>query len=126
MSIDLAPGQVWKYETRDGEDDSRLTVVRIDDDPEYGNIVHIYISGVKIPNKSAPDGLTTFVCHMPFIEDSIKQSVSELDKSVDELPEYEDGYLLWRKAFEDSEAGVFEVSVSDGIEIMQQSLAGES
>ena len=34
------------------------------------------------------------------------------------------GIWLWRKAFEDSEAGVFEVSVSDGVEIIQQTLAG--
>ena len=123
MSIEFAPGQIWKYENRDGEDDSRLTVVRIDDDSEYGNIVHVYISGLKIPNESAPGGLTTFICHMPFIEDSIRQSVSELENSVDDLPDFEDGYLLWRKAFEDSEAGVFEVSVSDGVEIIQQTLA---
>ena len=125
MSIDFEPGQVWKYDNRDGEDDSRLTVVRVDDDPEYGSIVHIYVSGLKIPNADAPDGVTTFVCHMPFIEDSIKKSVTELDRSVDKLPDFQEGYLLWREAFEGSEAGVFEVSVSDGIEIIQQSLSGE-
>jgi len=124
MLTQFAPGQVWKYKTRANEPDSRITIVRVDaDDPEYGNIVHIYVSDLDITNAAAPGGKTTFVNHMPYAEEILAESVVELESENQSLPEaYQDGYRLWREAFDKDEAGVFTVSVVEAIEFVQASI----
>jgi len=127
MSKQFAEGQVWTYKTRPNEQDSRITVVRVDaDDPEFGNIIHIYVSSLDIPNASAAGGRTTFVNHMPYEEEALKAAVLDLQSNDQPLPEgFEDGYRLWREAFENSEAGVFNIPVSDAIEFVQASISGQ-
>ena len=122
MLSKFAPGQVWKYQNRDSESDSRIIVVRVDDDPEYGNIVHVFVNNLQLANSAAPDRVIRFINHMPFVEDALEKSVLELESEVESLPDYEDGYQLWRTAFEQSDAGVFDVSVVEGIEMLQETL----
>ena len=124
MSHNFAAGQVWKYNHRTGEDDSRITIVKVDEEPDYGSIVHVYISDLAIPNESAPDGITNFICHMPFVAGAVASSVVELESDSADMPDFEDGYRLWREAFEQEEAGVFEVSVAEGVDFVQQTLSG--
>lgn len=124
MLTKFAAGQVWKYQTRPNESDSRLTVVRVDpDDHEFGNIIHIYISAVDIPNPDAPHGKTVFIQHMPYEEDALSKSVTELDSETKELPDYQNGYKLWKTAFENGEAGVFSIDVSEAINFVEQSIS---
>jgi len=123
MLTKFAAGQVWKYKTRPHESDSRLTVVRVDsDDHEYGNIIHIYISSVDIPNPDAPGGKTVFIQHMPYDEDALSESVTELVDETKDLPDCQDGYKFWKEAFEKGEAGVFNISVSEAVGFVQQSI----
>lgn len=124
MLTQFAPGQVWKYKTRPNEPGSRITIVRVDtDDPEFGNIIHIYLSDLDISNAAAPGGKTTFVNHMPYAEEVLAESVVELESEDQPLPEnYQDGYQLWREAFEKDEAGIFTVSVVEAIEFVQASI----
>ena len=97
-------------------------MVRVDDDPEYGNIVHVFVNNLQLANSAAPDRVIRFINHMPFVEDALEKSVLELESEVESLPDYEDGYQLWRTAFEQSDAGVFDVSVVEGIEMLQETL----
>ncbi len=122
MITQFAAGQIWSYQTRPNETESRLTIVRVDDDDEYGTIVHIFISGVEIPNADAPDGKTTYIAHMPYAEDALEQCVKNLETESVELPDYEEGYRLWRDAFENSEAGVFTFPVSEAITFVEKSV----
>ena len=123
MLTKFAAGQVWKYKTRPNESDSRLTVVRIDpDDHEFGNIIHIYISEVDIPNCQAPGGKTVFIQHMPYSEEALNNSVIELELETKDLPDYLDGYKLWKEAFENGEAGVFSIEVSQAVDYVQQTI----
>jgi len=94
MKTDFSVGQVWKYKTRSHEDESE-----------------------------APGGKTTFIGHLPYSEQALGESVTELVGTADSLPDFEDGYKLWKSAFDDGEAGVFEVAVSEAIEGVQQSVA---
>jgi hypothetical protein len=43
------PGDVWQYATREGEEQSTLTVLKVDNSPELGVIVHIGESGSSWP-----------------------------------------------------------------------------
>ena len=129
-SVSFSVGQVWKYKTRSGESDSRVTIVSIDhDDPEYGDIVHIYISELNIPNPSAPDGKTLFISHLPYLSESLAECVTELESQLEDvesdLEQFEatqEGYRLWKKAFENSEAGVFTNPVADAIGFVEKSI----
>ena len=131
-SPSLSVGQVWKYQTRPGESDSRVTIVSIDHgDEEYGDIVHIYISELDIDNPSAPDGKTLFISHLPYAAEMLKASLTELESTYDdvqgELEQYEatqEGYRLWKRAFENSEAGVFTNPVADAIGFVEESIQG--
>ena len=44
----FAPGQVWTYKTRPGEEASRIIVCRVETDPKLGEIVHIHVNGLQI------------------------------------------------------------------------------
>lgn len=123
MITKFAEGQVWTYATRPGESDSRIKIVRLDDDPEYGNIIHIFISDVAIPNPQAPEGTTTYIAHMPYVEEALEQCVKELESESTELPEFLEGYRLWREAFEQGDAGVFAIPVDQAIDFVQESLS---
>jgi hypothetical protein len=118
MLTQFSVGQVWTYATRDCEPNSRITIVRLDEDPDFGSIIHVFVSGVSIPNTQAPGGATTFIAHLPYSEEALEQCVIQLDGESAELPDYEDAYQLWRTAFELDEAGVFDAPVSQVIASM--------
>ena len=124
MLTKFSVGQIWKYRTRPTEEESRITIVRVDaDDPEFGNIIHIYISDLNIPNREAPEGKTVYVGHMPYDEDALENSVTEMVSETKTLPDYQDGYRLWKEAFDESQAGVFEIPVSQAIDFVQESIS---
>jgi hypothetical protein len=118
MLTQFSIGQVWTYATRDCEPDSRITIVRLDEDADFGTIIHIFVSGVSIPNTQAPGGVTTFIAHLPYSEEALEKCVIQLDEETSELPDYESAYQLWRAAFESDEAGVFDDPVSQVIASM--------
>ena len=122
MLTKFSVGQVWNYNTREGESESRITIVRMDEDADFGNIIHIFISNVDIPNPDAPGGKTTFIAHMPYDEQALEESVTQLDSEIQHLPDYEGGYQLWRSAFESGEAGVFDVPVWQAVDFVQQTI----
>jgi hypothetical protein len=43
-------GDVWEYATRKGEEYSRVTIVKIENSPELGPIVHVAVDKVKLAN----------------------------------------------------------------------------
>ena len=123
MITKFAEGQVWTYATRSGESESRITIVRLDEDAEYGNIIHIYISDIEIANPDAPGGKTTYIAHMPYAEEALEECVAELERDSVELPEFQEGYRLWREAFQNGEAGVFTVPVCQAIDFVQATIS---
>ena len=119
---EYCPGQVWTYKTRAGEESSRLTIVKIDEQDEIGEIVHVYISDVAIPCQAAPDGLVRNIHHSPYTLDAINRSVVGLESHTDQLPDFQEGYDVWKQGFDDGEAGVFDLDVREGINVMAQAI----
>lgn len=119
-----APGQVWTYKTRAGEEDSRLTVCQVDVDDELGTIVHVFISNVAIKCDDAPGGVVKNIHHSPYSEAAIDESVLELESEDAELPDFREGYRQWREVFEREEAGIFSLVVSDGVDVMEEAMQG--
>ena len=111
-------GDVWEYTTRRGEEQSRLTIVKIDESSRLGIIIHV-----------AVDGLTWSTCqgspfrqqipHMPFAKDAIDHSITRRVGSTRSLPNYEDGYQEWKKSFLDGHAGIYKIPVKDAVSVAE-------
>ena len=118
----FAPGQVWTYTTRPGEQASRIIVCRVEADPRLGQIVHIHVKGVRLKNKHAPGGVSDQIGHMPYSGDALRKSVTTLESTNAALPSFEEGYREWRSAFDKGGAGVWTAPVSEAITGMESAL----
>lgn len=114
-------GQQWSYSARPGEE-SYLIIVKIDSDPKLGRIIHIALRGLKMKNPRSPDGLSEDVNHMPFLEAAIEKSGLKLLKEKVDLPDFEEGYRIWRKAFDANEAGAYSITVAEAVGVMETAL----
>lgn len=116
-------GQVWSYHTRPGEEDSRLTVVKVESHDKLGNIIHIRVEGVAQKNPHAPDGVSRVIHHMPFAEEAVSKSVVELLAGDAPIPmSFEEGYNIWKQSFDKGKAGVFTLTVAESISFCETAL----
>jgi hypothetical protein len=112
-------GDVWEYETRKGEEHSRLTIVKIDNSPELGLIVHIGVDNVRFLNCSGgpePEA----VPHMPFARKALEASVKKRVASGQPLPAFQSGYEEWKTAYSKKHAGVYVVSVAGAVSVAEK------
>ena len=112
---EIQEGQVWRYKNRPGEEASRAVVCRVEEVPKAGTVVHLCVEGVEIKNPAAPDGMNRVISHMPFALEAFEESVLELEATRPDLPDFEEGYAMWKSAFEQGEAGIFDVEIAEGI-----------
>jgi len=115
-------GQKWSYRSRLGEENSYLVIVKIESESKFGTIVHIALGGLKMKNRRSPNGLSENANHLPFSKEAIDKSVIKLLKEHVELPDFEEGYKLWREAFDDKRAGIYTITVAETVSIMEASL----
>ncbi|MHC8332010.1 hypothetical protein [Pseudomonas sp. LB3P25] len=47
-SKELQVGDIWAYKNRPGEDASTLTILRIENYPKLGKVVHIRVDGFRL------------------------------------------------------------------------------
>ncbi len=115
-------GQVWEYETRKGEEKSTLTIVAIERHKKLGTIINIYVGGLRMKNPNVKGGLSDKIPHLPFSKAAIDKSVTKLIRTSKELPDYQEGYDVWRKAFDNEEAGIFTISVKESVDLTEQTI----
>lgn len=115
-------GQKWSYDTRPGEEKSYLVIVKIDDDPKLGKIIHIAMRGLRMNNSHSPDGISENVNHMPFSQEAIDKSGLKLLKEKTDLPRFEEGYQSWREAFDAGRAGIYTITVAQAVKVMEATL----
>jgi hypothetical protein len=115
-------GQVWSYKTRPDESKSTFIVVKVDTHPKYGNIVHIAVLDLKMKNPRSADGVSDKITHMPFSEDAIAESAVKMLKESADLPDFEEGYNLWRKAFDRQSAGFYTITIAQAVKIAEEGL----
>lgn len=58
-------GQIWKYNTRTGEDNSTLTILKVEKYDSAGVVIHIYVNGRKVKNPQRPSGFYDDIGHLP-------------------------------------------------------------
>ncbi len=125
---DLQPGQVWSYRAREGEEDSRITILQID---QFGDerIVHIAVTELDGMNRKHPewgDSPITHVGHMAVMEKRVRNDLLEIKDRLTEAPPM-GGYDIWKEAFEKGEAGPYDEPMHvlmEWVEYMHGSYAG--
>jgi hypothetical protein len=110
---DYAEGQVWTYDHRPGEDGSRVVIRKIGVEPEDGEVFHVSILGVRLRNHRVPGGAQPAMHHAAVLRTSLDKSLRELTTASDQGTAWENGYAVWRQAYDNGDAGVFELSVAE-------------
>ncbi|WP_063573013.1 MULTISPECIES: hypothetical protein [Luteibacter] len=110
---DYAEGQVWTYDHRPGEEGSRVVIRKVGIEPDDGEVFHISILGVKLRNHRVPGGAQPAMHHAAVLRTTLDKSLRELTTASDEDRAWESGYAVWRQAYDNGDAGVFELSVAE-------------
>ena len=100
-------GQVWAFNTPPGQPNAKLTILSVENGGKLGTIVHIALSGVSYGNGQ------TKIQHLPFAESAVEKSVTALESESGPIPDFAEGYRLWREAFDAGKAGVFTITVAE-------------
>jgi hypothetical protein len=116
-------GERWHYRTRVGEEDSLLTVLKVELSQALGVIVHVRLDGLRIENPRAPGGVSETIGHMPFSEASIDSSVTTRAAMDASVTADDGGYDEWRRASDAGHAGVFTISVAEGVDLAAVALS---
>ena len=114
---DFQVGQVWKYKTRTNEISSTLTILKIDNFDE--TIIHISVNNLKI--KSGND-FQNILQHSPISVKALKKSVIKVIENIETTEDFQEGYKLWKSAFDSGEAGVCSITVSEIVTFIESSL----
>jgi len=112
-------GDVWEYMTRQGEEKSTLTILRIDDSPELGLIIYIAVEKIKLLNCHGGPSPNS-IPHMPFALKALSESVTKKIASKQALPDYRDGYEEWKAAYLKRRAGIYVIGVSGAIGVAEK------
>ena len=109
-AAELQPGQVWKYKTRLGEQTSTLTILKVEKYKDLGSVVHIRVDAIRMKNP-LKGNIVTDVPHLPFKEDAVQKSITELVRKSTDIPPFQEGYDTWKSAYLAGKAGAFETNV---------------
>ncbi|WP_410211854.1 hypothetical protein [Aquirhabdus sp.] len=110
FAIELQEGQVWAYKTRVNEEDSTITILKIESYPHLGKVVHIRVDKIRLINPLKGNTVTD-IPHLPFKYSAIEKSISELRRKKTKIPDFEEGYKMWKEAYLAGEAGAFESTI---------------
>ncbi|MBD8083915.1 hypothetical protein [Chryseobacterium caseinilyticum] len=115
-------GQEWNYKTRKGEEKSTLKILKIEEYPKYGKVIHISIGNLKVGKPDAGNGFANDLSHIPISEEALDKSVTVLKNSKVKLPNKIDGYDYWKKEFDQGVAGVFSITVAEIVDSMEEAI----
>lgn len=121
-AAEYAEGQIWSYLTRPGEEESRLYIARIDHDLPVSPIYHLYVVGLRIESPLGNGSIQDRLPHIPVDKSTLDDSVIDLVGIVPNPPDISEGYSIWREAFDAGEAGVFNIPVSEIVQIVEETL----
>ena len=115
-------GQVWEYETRESEESSKLMILKVEEYPKDQVVVHIAIDNIKIKSPANKDSILTSIEHLPFDLKALERSVTKKVSDNQPIPEFKDGYDVWKQFFEEGDAGVFSTSVKEAVAYTEETM----
>jgi hypothetical protein len=116
----FAPGQMWSYATRPGEEQSRIIIDAVDHDERLGTMVYVTVQGIGIKNPRLKQGIQDMI-HLPFSEEALYKSGITKVSDNEQLPAFQEGYEEWKK----QNGGVFTVPVADVLAAIEKSMPVE-
>jgi hypothetical protein len=119
-------GQVWSYRTRAGEEASRAYVARVDRDLGSKPVFHLYIDGLKLKNPLVEGGVQDHLVHVPVSQEALEASVIAMTQEGVIPPDISEGYIIWREAFEQGQAGVFTMSLQRVVQYIEDQFARQA
>lgn len=119
QAIEFKPGQIWSYQTRPGEEGSKLYIARIDRGLGSRALYHLYIDGLQLKNPKFPGGVQDHLVHVPISREALEASVTELLQSDAAMPDISEGYAVWLLSFEKGQAGVFTIPVAQVVQYIE-------
>jgi len=112
----FAPGQIWTYHGATPAS-SRVIIGAVDTFAgESQPVVSISITDAPIPTRERQ--LQT-VPHLPIAADTLRASVIELEGTGSVPGGFENGYRLWRQAYDSKKGGYFTISVEKIVGILR-------
>ncbi|MCB2407059.1 hypothetical protein [Hymenobacter lucidus] len=118
-------GQVWEYRTRPTETDSLLTVVKVELQHGTAVVVHVHVDGLMLKPTDLTATPGTTASHLPFSEEALNASVTHVVRHDKVLPEFGEGYALWREAFLAGEAGTFSATVAEVLDFIESTFSNQ-
>ncbi|MFD2721127.1 hypothetical protein ACFST9_20600 [Hymenobacter monticola] len=116
-------GQVWAYQTRSNEPHSVITIVKVELQHGTAVAVHIHVDGLNL-KPADPGGIPgTTASHLPFSEEALDASVTNMVDHVVVLPDFEEGYMMWREAFLEGKAGIFSLTVAEVMDFIESTMS---
>lgn len=116
-SKDLKVGDIWAYKNRPGEDASTLMILKVENYPKLGKVVHIRVDAFRMINPVTGNEFNDMP-HLPFQAKALERSITHRVGKTAVIPEFSQGYAAWRAAFDEGKAGVFKISVSKTLDGM--------
>lgn len=114
-------GQVWKYQTRPGEESSTLVITRITPIGDQ-TCYSIFVENIHLVTDVLSGDSQDELPHAPMTADALDQSVTELVETRDRLPDFEYAY----NEFMEARGGIFTISVSQVLDVIAQSAEAAS
>lgn len=118
-------GQIWNYKTRKGEENSKITILKIEKYNEKEIVVHIFVNGLNMKNELRPNGISEDIGHLLMSLESLNKSVTNLVSENNKLPDFKEGYENWKEAFDNNEGGIFSINVSEAVNFAEETIKVE-
>ncbi|WP_283181192.1 MULTISPECIES: hypothetical protein [unclassified Pseudomonas] len=109
-SKDLKVGDIWAYKNRPGEDGSTLTILKIENYPKLGKVIHIRVDGFRMINPVTGNEFNDMP-HLPFQAKALERSITHRVGETADVPDFSQGYTAWKAAFDEGKAGAFKITV---------------
>lgn len=115
-------GQVWSYHNREGEDQSRVYVAKVERLGDTATVVHIQIVRVAVESRFQPSGFQDMIPHAAIGEEALEASVEELKDEVITPVGFADAYASWHQTLDAGTASYFTISVAEILDMVERAV----
>ena len=120
MTKKYESGQVWSYDNRVNEPDSKLVLLKIEE-LHNEEIFHVHVFNLNLTDPGDIDAPLDCIFHMPFSKKAFEKSIRNLE-GVTEVPDFKEGYDVWREAYDNGEGGVYSITVGEAVSYMESTI----
>ncbi len=122
----FTPGEAWSYHARDGEEASRVLILKVEKRGKLGVVVHVAVDGLTIANPrggSATERTIPVISHIPMQRDALVQSVRErIDASAEVPPDWQRGYERWLGDYRERKGTIWKKPLAEVIQVIADGL----